>query len=128
MAELLKAKFMQMTEHPLIAEAFGDKAIVKNECDILFHGKIKRPDRYAELPDVIYLIDYKPGKPSNKHHEQLLTYASALKELTDKEIRAFLWCKRVRKKVPLAKSIMHKKPNSWVPKTLIVLFIKLLTT
>jgi len=90
MAELLKAKFMQMTEHPLIAEAFGESAIVKNECDILFKGNIKRPDRYAELPDVIYLIDYKTGKPSNKHHEQLLTYASALKELTDKEIRAFL--------------------------------------
>ena len=89
-AKLLKAKFMQMTVHPMIAEAFSDAALIKNECDILYDGSIKRPDRYAELPDVIYIIDYKTGKPSNKYHEQLQTYANALKELTDKEIRAFL--------------------------------------
>ena len=47
-------------------------------------------DRYAELSDVIYLIDYKTGKKEVEHQKQVQTYANALKEMTDKEIRAFL--------------------------------------
>ena len=90
MADLLKDKFLQMTVHPLIAPAFVPAAIVKNECDILFDGKVKRPDRYAELSDVIYLLDYKTGKPSDDYQRQLRTYACALHEMVDKEIRAFL--------------------------------------
>ena len=90
MAKLLKDKFVKIAEHPLIAEAFSESAIVRNECELLFNGEIKRPDRYAELPDAIYLIDYKTGKPSDDHRRQLQTYATALRQMVDKEIRAFL--------------------------------------
>ena len=86
----LKNKFVQMTQHPLIGEAFCNCAKVKNECDILFNGKIIRPDRYAELPNVIYLLDYKTGKKDEGYKDQIQCYAYALRELTDKEVRAYL--------------------------------------
>ena len=89
-AIMLKDKFMQMVRHPLIGAAFSEQAKVRNECDLLYGGKIKRPDRYAELPDAIYLLDYKTGKKDPKHNKQLNDYMAAIKSLTDKEIRAFL--------------------------------------
>lgn len=90
MANTLKDKFMQMFQHPSIGAAFSNEATVKNECDILYNGEVKRPDRYAELPEAIYLLDYKTGQKSPKYHDQLKEYVSALKCLTDKEIRAYL--------------------------------------
>ncbi len=89
-ANLLKSKFMQMAQHPIIGEAFSPKAKVKNECDILFNGEIIRPDRYAALPERIYLLDYKTGKHEEKHKTQLGNYVIALREMVTKEIRAFL--------------------------------------
>ena len=86
----LNTLFHQMAAHPEIGEAFSGKAKVKNECEILFNGEIIRPDRYAELPEVIYLLDYKTGKKEEKYKIQIQRYANALRELTDKEIRAFL--------------------------------------
>ena len=89
-ANMLKDKFMQMVQHPEIGESFSDKAKVKNECDILFNGEIIRPDRYAELSEVIYLLDYKTGKKEEEHKKQIQRYANALRELTNKKIRAYL--------------------------------------
>jgi ATP-dependent exoDNAse (exonuclease V) beta subunit len=89
-AMMLKDKLMQLAKHPVIGEAFSDNAKIKNESDILYHGEIIRPDRYAELPDVIYLLDYKTGKKDEKHKDQIQCYAYALRELTDKGVRAYL--------------------------------------
>ena len=89
-AGALKDKFLQMTQHPMIGEAFSPSAKVKTECEILYQGKVCRLDRYAELPEVVYLLDYKTGKKEDEHRKQVQTYATALKEMTDKEIRAFL--------------------------------------
>ena len=92
-AAWIRERFMQMAQHPQIAPAFDPSSKVKTECEILYpraEDKVIRLDRYAELPDTIYLIDYKTGKAENKHHEQVQTYANALKEMTDKEIRSFL--------------------------------------
>ena len=57
---------------------------------VLYQGAIRRFDRYAELDNAIYLIDYKTGKPNEKYNEQVQLYSKALKEMTDKEIRTFL--------------------------------------
>ena len=89
-AMMLKDKLMQLAKHPVIGEAFSDNAKIKNESDILYHGEIIRPDRYAELPDMIYLLDYKTGKKDEKHKDQIQYYAYALRELTDKGVRAYL--------------------------------------
>jgi ATP-dependent exoDNAse (exonuclease V) beta subunit len=65
---------------------------VKTECEIYYPAikKVIRLDRYAELTDVIYLIDYKTGKKEEEHHAQVQHYANAVKELSNKEIRAYL--------------------------------------
>jgi ATP-dependent exoDNAse (exonuclease V) beta subunit len=90
LANRLKDRFLQMAYHPLIAAAFGMEAKVKNECEILCDHEILRPDRYAELQDAIYLIDYKTGKKDEAHHVQLKNYIYALQGMVTKEIRAFL--------------------------------------
>lgn len=89
-ANVLKEKFVMMAQHPEIGAAFSGEAKVKNECDVLYEGEIIRPDRYAELPEVIYLLDYKTGDRLDKHKSQLEKYVSALSRLTDKEIRPYL--------------------------------------
>ncbi|MCR5660387.1 MAG: PD-(D/E)XK nuclease family protein, partial [Bacteroidales bacterium] len=89
----IKERFLQMSQHLQIAPAFDPSAKVKTECEILYPSykdKVIRLDRYAELPDVIYLIDYKTGKKEEEHHNQVRTYANALREMTDKEIRGYL--------------------------------------
>ena len=90
MADKLKENFVQMARHPILAPAFSKDAKVKNECEILSNGEILRPDRYVELPDAIYLIDYKTGKKEKKYHEQLKRYIGALQGMVEKEIRAYL--------------------------------------
>ncbi len=90
-ADTLKSLFLQMAAHPMIQEAFGEQAKVKNECDILLStGKILRPDRYAEMPDKIYLLDYKTGKADPEHHRQLNRYREVLKKMVSKPIEAYL--------------------------------------
>ena len=92
-ADWIRDKFMLMAQDPHISVAFGAEARVKTECEILYPNveeKVIRLDRYAELPDAIYLIDYKTGQKRDEYKNQVQTYANALKEMTDKEIRAFL--------------------------------------
>lgn len=89
-ANMLKERMLQMMNNPIICKAFADDAKVKNECEILSEGEIKRPDRYAELPDEIILLDYKTGKKAHSHHQQLKDYIVALRQMVTKEIRAYL--------------------------------------
>jgi ATP-dependent exoDNAse (exonuclease V) beta subunit len=89
-ADWIRDRFDQLASHPLIAPAFSSEAKVKTECEVLYQGAIRRFDRYAELDNAIYLIDYKTGKPNEKYNEQVQLYSKALKEMTDKEIRTFL--------------------------------------
>lgn len=90
-ADMLKALFLEMASHPVIGKAFSPQAKVKNECDILLSdGKVRRPDRYAELPEMIYLLDYKTGKKSDSYNEQLLLYISELQKMVDKSISAYI--------------------------------------
>lgn len=85
-ADWIRDKFKQMAHNEQIAQAFSPLAKVKTECEILHQGEIRRLDRYAELPDAIYLLDYKTGKKDPKHKEQLNDYVSAIRSMTDKGI------------------------------------------
>ncbi len=89
-ATWIREKFNQMAHNEQIAPAFFPSAKVKTECEILHQGEIRRLDRYAELPDAIYLLDYKTGKKDPKHKEQLNDYVSAIRSMTDKEIWGYL--------------------------------------
>ena len=81
-SEKLLDKFKKMSEDDRIKDAFSEKALVRNEMEILTEeGKTKRPDRYAELEDRIILIDYKTRKKNKEHENQLKEYASILRQL-----------------------------------------------
>ncbi len=89
-ANLLKERILQMVNDSTIGRAFAEEAKVKNECEILSDGQIKRPDRFVELPDEIILLDYKTGKKDPDHHRQLKDYIVALRQMVPKDIRAYL--------------------------------------
>ena len=90
-ADLLKDLFLQMATHPVIGDAFSSEAKVKNECDILLsNGEILRPDRYTEMPDKIYLLDYKTGQKMKKHHRQLRTYMGVVSKMVSKPVEGYL--------------------------------------
>ena len=90
-ATMLKDKFEQMMHHPVIGKAFSPEAKVKNECEILSREfGIRRPDRYAELPDRIFLLDYKTGKHNDDYQKQLRRYIDVLKNMVHKKIEAYL--------------------------------------
>lgn len=90
-ADMLRTLFGEMANHPVICSAFSPIAKVKNECEILLaDGNIVRPDRYAELPDKVILLDYKTGKPDREHHRQLNTYRLVLNKMVSKPIEAYL--------------------------------------
>ena len=91
----LKQRIGEMMAMPAIAKAFGNEATVKTECEILHKGsdgesEILRPDRFAELPDKIILIDYKTGKEKDEHIQQINKYAEALSRLSSKPIEKHL--------------------------------------
>lgn len=92
----LKTLIGKMIASPEIADAFSEKAKIKTECEILYcsseggDGKIKRPDRYAELPDRIILIDYKTGHENEEHERQIRIYADAVSQIVDKPIEKYL--------------------------------------
>lgn len=90
-AFMLKRLFHDMVNDPTIGEAFDSQAKVRNERELLTDNNItKRPDRYAELPDKIYLLDYKTGQPSNDDIEQLKEYRHILQTMVSKPIFAYL--------------------------------------
>lgn len=91
-AGALKDKFLQMSQHQKVAPAFGPEAKVKTECEVLDPTKhqVLRFDRYAELPDAIYLIDYKTGKHDEENRKQIQNYVAVLSRMTSKEILAYL--------------------------------------
>ena len=88
--KMLEHVFQMIVGHPDLSEAFSPQAKVKNECELLIKNETKRPDRYAELPDKIYLLDYKTGQPKEEDKKQLQEYRDIIKTLTDKEIKSFL--------------------------------------
>ena len=95
-AVLLQEQFEKIVNIKEIKEAYSKEAIVRNEMDILIKDKydgntILRPDRYAELPDKVILIDYKTGKHHEKYYEQLKNYVVALMGMgVEKNIEAYL--------------------------------------
>ena len=89
-AQMLKKTFQKIVGNSIISEAFSSQAKVKNECELLTPEETKRPDRYAELPDKIYLLDYKTGQPKDDDIKQLAEYKAILQTIVSKNILAYL--------------------------------------
>ncbi len=68
-----------VVEHPNLKQYYSPSFEALNEQEILTtDGKSIRPDRLVILDNEITIIDYKTGKPSPTHKEQILTYSLAL--------------------------------------------------
>lgn len=91
-AEHLQRQFEEITSAKEIKDAYSEDCIVRSEMEILTRdGQILRPDRYAELPDRIILIDYKTGKKDDEYHQQMKKYISSLPKMNvDKRVEAYL--------------------------------------
>ena len=78
-------------QHPLLKYGFENKAIVRNETEILDrNGNVFRIDRYSDLGDKIVLLDYKTGSKHASHYKQMQNYIALVKELESKPISGYL--------------------------------------
>jgi len=74
--------FLQFILMPENQYLFNLQQSILNEQEIITQeGTIYRPDRISKLNDVFVVIDYKTGKPNEKHKEQISTYKTLLEEL-----------------------------------------------
>ena len=81
-SEEVKQKLMDVVTHPDLNTYFSEDYQIINEREILtVKGASLRPDRIAILGREANIIDYKTGKPSTSHKEQITQYADVLKEM-----------------------------------------------
>lgn len=81
-SEEVKQKLMDVVTHPDLNAYFSEDYQIINEREILtVKGASLRPDRIAILGREANIIDYKTGKPSPSHKEQITQYADVLKEM-----------------------------------------------
>ncbi len=77
--ESLQQRLESVTGHPQLVSYFGPGARVLNEREILTkNGLILRPDRLVFLGEKAVILDYKTGKPDNKHLAQVREYRDAI--------------------------------------------------
>lgn len=70
---------------------FNEDCTILNEAEIIApDGKSYRPDRVVLHSGKTDVLDFKTGKPVEKHHEQVRTYARLLQKMGHQEIRAWL--------------------------------------
>lgn len=78
----IKQKIMAVVNHPKLKDLFLDNVHILNEQEILTtDGLSLRPDRIIIDGNQATIIDYKTGKPSPKHKEQIANYADILKAM-----------------------------------------------
>lgn len=73
---------LQFISDPSNQYLFNLHQSILNEQEIITKdGAIYRPDRITKINEAYVVIDYKTGKPNEKHKEQLSTYKALLEEL-----------------------------------------------
>nr|WP_299386505.1 UvrD-helicase domain-containing protein [Allomuricauda sp.] len=81
-SEYVAKKVLEVVGHPQLQSYFEKGYQILNEQEILLpNGKRLRPDRIAIKDSTVTILDYKTGKPSPSHKEQIMEYADALKSM-----------------------------------------------
>ena len=79
---LIKETMTKIVKHPVLEEFFSEDVAVFSEREIVtIDNQIIIPDRLVIKNNNATIIDYKTGKASSQHHQQVLKYANALKEM-----------------------------------------------
>lgn len=77
--EWLESTLETMLANPRIAPLFAPGLEVELERSFwLPTGQIGRPDRLVQTPEGWVVLDFKTGKPSEKHHDQVRSYMAAV--------------------------------------------------
>lgn len=80
--EIIYKELKTIVEHPELTSYFKPaNHVILNEKEIISKGRQYRPDRVIIKDGVVAVIDYKTGVYSSDHSEQILLYASLLKEM-----------------------------------------------
>ncbi|PKP27274.1 MAG: hypothetical protein CVU06_02725 [Bacteroidetes bacterium HGW-Bacteroidetes-22] len=91
MALRIERRITEIVNQPDITPFFNYQGEVKTEAPILLaNGNLLRPDRVMINRDEALVIDFKTGKTSPVHEEQIINYASALSELGYKTVKGWL--------------------------------------
>ncbi|NCA85961.1 MAG: hypothetical protein EOM83_10350 [Clostridia bacterium] len=81
----------QLVSNSTLAPFFAPGAEVITERDILLpDGHVLRPDRVVKIASGAAVIDYKTGKESPMHQQQMETYAAALRDMGMTEVVPWL--------------------------------------
>lgn len=81
----------QIIQHPILGEFYLKGLKVANEADLLdSFGLFHRPDRLVFLEDKTVIIDYKTGKPNEKHAAQIQEYADLLMQIGFPKVVSYL--------------------------------------
>ena len=81
--DFIRDQIDQVLEHPLLKKYYSEQVVVYNEREIMdVDGQVIIPDRLIFLSTKeLVILDYKTGKPSNQHVQQLLRYEKVLEGL-----------------------------------------------
>ena len=81
--------------HPDIQPWYDGSWQLFNEQEIIWMTddglQQRRPDRIMLRDDKIVVIDFKFGKPKQRHHEQVQTYIDLLTRMHYQNITGYLW-------------------------------------
>lgn len=86
----LREQIAGLLAHPDSARFFDHRYKVYNECDLLFEGRLLRPDRVLFLPDDVWIVDFKTGEPEAAYYAQVESYKRALAAMGHATVRGFL--------------------------------------
>jgi len=87
----LRHMLYAITAHPLLSGCFDPTVTVRNEPEIIEPaGDAYRPDRVVQDGEKVTVIDYKTGRKSPSHHQQIRRYGRLLEEMGHSNVKKLL--------------------------------------
>ena len=87
----LTSELEKKFQNPQVKEWFSDKWTLYNECTIISKDGEQRPDRVMTDGKETVVVDFKFGKPSKDHHEQVKGYMKLLENMGMPGVKGYLW-------------------------------------
>jgi ATP-dependent exoDNAse (exonuclease V) beta subunit len=86
-----EAKIREVMADPKLEQFFTEGATVKTEAEILLEdGTGYRPDRVIIDGDKAVVLDYKTGRPEERHRQQVDLYGKLLKEMGYSSVKKYI--------------------------------------
>lgn len=81
---------VNLLSDPRTACFFDHRVTTYNECEMMYHGHILRPDRILFFPDQVWIVDFKTGDPEEAHTAQVRGYMQAIRSMGYATVKGFL--------------------------------------